>query len=141
MHVTSNFQVMLRIYAEDSDLDFSTAKVTLGLTSQNEYVESTFTDDDHEIGVIKFKEASSMRSPGADGSASDGSPHVFLSASEWLSSRTRSQFDELRKMGMNFDLFVQGYMGLVPIRLIHELSRLGLPLWIAPGGLPGGLER
>ncbi len=132
MHTTSNFQVILRVYAEESDLDFSKVKSTLALSPPDEFVETAFTDEDQEIGAIKFRGASpTLTHRVGRNESGEGFPE-FRSATAWLGSKSPSHFDELRKMGLTFDLFVQGYMGLIPIALIHELSRLGLSLWIAP---------
>lgn len=141
MHATSDLQVMLRIYAETSDLDFPKAEKILALSLPDESVESVFTDDDQEIGMIKFKGAASTQTRGADHAVQGDNTREFVSAITWLNGRMPSQFDDLRKMGFAFDLFVQGFMGLVPIGLIQELSRLGLSLWIAPGGFTKGFDR
>src|SRR5688572_29086373 len=132
---------MLRIYAEEADLDFSRAKETLTLTLPDEFVESAFTDDDQEIGIIKFRASSPVRTPRGGLITPGQSPQEFLSATAWLRARSPSQFDALRSLGLAFDLFVQGYLGSIPVDLIRELSRLGLSLWVAPAGFREGLVR
>lgn len=130
MLITPNFRVILRVYAEESDLDFSKVKETLSLSPPGEFVDSAFADDDQEIGAIKFRGTGPVHAQRSDQAASGEHPREFVSATAWLGSKSPAQFDELRKMGLGFDLFIEGYVGIIPVGLIHELSRLGLSLWI-----------
>lgn len=77
---------------------------------------------DDGIGIIEFSHEPLSRKNGS------GTDHVFLHAAGWLALRSHSQFDQLRALGIGVTLRLAPTNARVPLELMRELVRLGIPL-------------
>ncbi|SRR6266498_1251392 len=132
VHSTPTFRVMLRVYAEESDLDVEKVRRVIKFDSEDPAVKSLLMDEDEEVLAIEFASPltpSERVSSDVKGVEQAGN---FKAAVTWLRARTEDPFRALKEMGLAYDLFVEGYTGPIGVELLRELSRLGVGLWIAP---------
>jgi len=123
---------MLRVYAYEVDLDAEKARQVLQFDSSDSAIKSSLVDEDEEVFAIEFIWPSA-RGERVPPEREDFEPsEKFRAAVTWLRARTEDSFHELKEMGLAYDLLVEGYVGLIPVDLLKELSRLGIGLWIAP---------
>jgi hypothetical protein len=125
------FRLLLRIYAEATDLDIRLAKGLQDLTIDDSRVGNRYLEQDEGIAGWEF-----VNAPGLSGplEVSKWQRRAFLNAADWLRDKSPTLFQPLRDAGNKVDVCVVGYNGPIPSDLLKELGRLGLGLYII--GLP-----
>ena len=121
------FAVLLRIYPDKADIDPRNVERVLELTKPSPLISGTAFNKDTEMLTVSIGGA-----PSLDGAEVERwQTTEFKNISEWLTSKSPSQFEEIADLGLTADAYVSRYWGRIPDELLREIVRLGIGLWVS----------